>query len=492
MLAFKKNGTEPAKKARNLRFVRRYLSANLIVSKDGLLVQRKADPLSPMTDHIVIPQQVLHGVLSALHLKLDHPTAFQLTRVFNREFFALNLSEAVLTITKHCHLCESIREVPRALIEQASCDAPSCVGVSLAADVVKRSKQNILVLRETTTSYTLAEIIPDETAEVIANSLLRMSCILRPASIKEMVIRVDPAPACRSLFLNLHSILIKKNIHLEVGRELNKNKNPVAEKCIKELTRELLILTPETQIISPTTLSLAVANLNSRVRAPGISSHELWTQRDQISGEQLPIDDCQFIEEQQKRRQKNHRSSENSKACGKPPHHSPDISTGSLVYIYEDRGKESPRPRYLVISIEGGWCKLRRFSKKYFGGRTYDAKLEECFAVPVESCRDPIGGLHSDTDSDSDSDEELSEDSVPVDGTNPVLDRELEEHEEPHAPDIPHIPQELADPLLPDTAEPTKNRKEKKAIQQTATSFRPKRTVKVPDKYKEFFMGEES
>jgi hypothetical protein len=31
VLAFKKNGTEPAKKARNLRFVRRYLSANLIV-----------------------------------------------------------------------------------------------------------------------------------------------------------------------------------------------------------------------------------------------------------------------------------------------------------------------------------------------------------------------------------------------------------------------------------------------------------------------------
>jgi hypothetical protein len=65
----------------------------------------------------------------------------------------------------------------------------------------------------------------------------------------------------------------------------------------------------------------------------------------------------------------------------------------------------------------------------------------------------------------------------------------VEEHEEPPAPDIP---QELADPLLPDTAEPTKNRKEKKAIQQTATSFRPKRTVKVPDKYKEFVMEEES
>ena len=55
-------------------------------------------------------------------------------------------------------------------------------------------------------TYTLADIIKDESAEVIANSLVRMCCVLRPASINGLIIRVDPTPACRSLFMNLDSI----------------------------------------------------------------------------------------------------------------------------------------------------------------------------------------------------------------------------------------------------------------------------------------------
>lgn len=412
VFAFKKSGTEPAKKAKNLRCVRRYLSASLIVANDGLLVLRKADPLSPMTDHIVVPQQVLHGLLSSLHLKLDHPTAFQLTKVFSREFFALNANDAIQLVTKQCHLCESIKDVPRALTEQSCSSPPTCVGVSLAADVFKRSKQNILVLRETTTSYSLAELIANETSEEIANALLRMCCILRPTSIKGLIIRVDPAPAHRSLFLNLNSILATKNIQLELGRELNKNKNPVSEKAVRELSRELLILTPESQEISATTLALAVANLNSRVRAPGLSAYELWTQRDQISGEQLPIDDSILIEEQHERRLNNHTSSEKSKAYGKSPHPLPDISAGSLVYLYEDRDKESPRPRYLVISVKNKSCMLRRFTRKYFGGRTYQAKLDDCYAVPLE----PDGNLNCDLLSDTDSDESYEcENSIEMD-----------------------------------------------------------------------------
>ena len=75
-----------------------------MIANDGVLVLRKAEPLTQMSDHIVIPQQVLPGLLSALHLKLDHPTAYQLTKVFNREFYALNLNDAVTVVSEGCHL----------------------------------------------------------------------------------------------------------------------------------------------------------------------------------------------------------------------------------------------------------------------------------------------------------------------------------------------------------------------------------------------------
>ena len=76
----------------------------------------------------------------------------------------------------------------------------------------------------------------------------------------------------------------------------------MAEKAVKELSRELLIMVSDTQDVTSTTLSLAVANLNARIRAPGLSAHELWTQRDQVSGEQTPFDDEELINIQHQRR----------------------------------------------------------------------------------------------------------------------------------------------------------------------------------------------
>ena len=516
VLAFKKSGTEPSKKTKNMRAVRRYLSANIMIANDGLLVQRRAEPLSPLSDHIVVPQQVLHGVLSALHLNLDHPSAFQLSKVFSRAFFALNLNEAVSVVTRGCHLCESIKDVPKSLIGQSTCDPPSQVGISLAADVLIRSTQKILLLRETTTSFTLAEIVNDETAEVIANSLLRMCCILRPASMKGLTIRVDPASSCRSLFSNVNSVLEKRNIHLELGRALNKNKNPVAEKAVKELSRELLIMVSDTQDVTPTTLSLAVANLNARVRAPGLSSHELWTQRDQMSGEQLPFHDDELINEQHQRRKRNHASSELSKSGGKPMHETPNIGRGSLVYLYTDRSKEHRRPRYLVISVSNGMCKLRRFTKKYFGFRTYDAKLEECFTVPVETVKLPEVDdcIESDTDSDSDSESEESckpfstQNKDTRGGLDPdpvvhVQDPQRQDPDEEGTDDM--VPQEPPRELVQiEEVEPqaklktksTKIKKRKKAdkgkVPETAAKSRPQRVVKVPDKMKDYVLEQDS
>ena len=380
---FKSRGTTPSKKAKNLRTVRKYLSAGTLLAHDGILVNPKAFPLGPVRERIVVPQQILHGILSALHIRLSHPSAFQLSKAFNRHFFALYLDKAIDLTTKSCHTCASLQGVPRAMIKESTEDPPSIVGGRIAADIVKRATQKIFVVRETVTSYTLAEIIPDETKESTTRSLVKLCNILRPSTNVKISVRLDPSSANKSISKNFDkSRLAESNIHVEIGRVLNRNKNPVVDKAIKELHREIQILIPTGDPITESQLSQAIANLNSRYRRSGMSSHELWTQRDQTTGEQLPIEDRKLIISQHLARNKNHKYSQESKAYGKSYRPTPNLKVGSLVYIYTDRDKVKARQRYLFTAINGEWATLKRFTSKLLGSEEYKAKLNECYVVP--------------------------------------------------------------------------------------------------------------
>ena len=92
-----------------------------------------------------------------------------------------------------------------------------------------------------------------------------------------------------------HDSLKHLNVTIEVGRVKNKNKNPVAEKAVRELEEELIRQEPGGKPVSEVGLSLATARLNSRLRLTGLSSRELWTQRNQFTHEQLPLSDYQLI-----------------------------------------------------------------------------------------------------------------------------------------------------------------------------------------------------
>ena len=157
---FLRNGTSPGKKGRNLRQVKRYLTAKVVISKEGALVVHHIEPFIQSAERIVVPQQVLHGVLTVLHVKLNHPSSHQLTKVFNRLFYALNLDKAVNQHANSCHHCASLRDVPKALREESTDPPPQHIAQMFAADVIKRNKQLIMVLRENVSSYTQAELIP--------------------------------------------------------------------------------------------------------------------------------------------------------------------------------------------------------------------------------------------------------------------------------------------------------------------------------------------
>ena len=74
--------------------MKRYISVSSI-AKDNLLIVHRHDPLVPSTELIIVPRSVLDGLVTALHIKLNHPSKHQLQLVMRRHFFALDWNKAI-------------------------------------------------------------------------------------------------------------------------------------------------------------------------------------------------------------------------------------------------------------------------------------------------------------------------------------------------------------------------------------------------------------
>ena len=136
--------------------------------------------------------------------------------------------------------------------------------------------------------------------------------------------------------------------------------------------------------VSPLTLSIAVARLNSRIRSSGLSSRELYTQRNQFTHEQLPFCDTDIIQHTAERRDSNHVSSALSKSGSKGPHSQSSVSVGDLIYLYADKDKSKARPRYIVVSVADDWCYVKKFVGRQLRSNSYKVKVNECYRVPSE------------------------------------------------------------------------------------------------------------
>ncbi|CAC5388138.1 unnamed protein product [Mytilus coruscus] len=306
-----KQGTRPFKKLTN----KGYLNVASI-AKDGLLVVRRCDPLAPPNEFelIIVPRSVLDGLVTALHIKLDHPSKHQLILVLKRHFYALDKPKVTEQASDSCHTCASLKRFPKSLVEQSSEDPPDF----------------------------------EEKLGSLRDGLIRLLIPLKPLNGPSVVGRIDPAPGFRPLCDDSYL----KQLNISIGRVKNQNKNPVVDKAIAELEDELLREERDQSPLSVKTLVIVTTRLNSRLRQRGLSSRKLWTQRNQFTHEQLPISDMNLIRAQHEARNKNHGFSEISK-CSRPGRPIPDVSVGDLVYLYTDRSKTQSRDRHLVVARDG-------------------------------------------------------------------------------------------------------------------------------------------
>ena len=162
-----------------------------------------------------------------------------------------------------------------------------------------------------------------------------------------MEVRVDNAPGFKPLKNDQE--LSTYNIFLDFGRVHNRNKNPVVEKGIRELSSEILRLHPEGGPISTAQLAVVVNQLNARIRNRGLSAWEILNQRNQYTGEQLNIDDLQLSEQQNQIRVANQAASAQHKARSRQAAEKALVQEGSLVYIKTDKDKELEIGFWFVI-----------------------------------------------------------------------------------------------------------------------------------------------
>ncbi|CAH1263916.1 NOTCH1 [Branchiostoma lanceolatum] len=236
VFAHLKQGTRPSKKETHIRDIKSYL-AKATITTDGLLVVPNRDMFGMTRDRIIVPRNVVHGLTTAIHLKLGHPSQHQLKAVMSRYFYALGMDTVIQKVTAACDQCAALKchiPVPPTFTTQPP---PQTILATFAADVMKRARQNILVVRACSTSYTSTQIVPDETSTALRDGLITLCAPLCPLDGPPAVIRCDPAPGFQALTQD--TWLAENHLQIEIGEFKNINKNPVAERAIEEMREEL-------------------------------------------------------------------------------------------------------------------------------------------------------------------------------------------------------------------------------------------------------------
>ena len=109
-------------------------------------------------------------------------------------------------------------------------------------------------------------------------------------------------------------LLKQHKITLKIGDVKNKNENLVVERAVQELESELLCDDPLGGPVSPLALVVATANLSACIWSHGLSAREVWTQQNQFTNHQIPLQDQAFILCQHEQCLVNHPHSEKSKS----------------------------------------------------------------------------------------------------------------------------------------------------------------------------------
>ena len=171
-------GTRPNHKDNKITAVKHYLRV-CTIGQNGLLVVRREMPFSSARDLIVVPPHGLPGLITALHLRLQHPSKSQLTKLFHRYFYAREANNEINRVTAMCSQCAAMKSFPQEIDEFTTSNDKQSLGTHFACDVMHRASQCIFLLRDSFSSYTITTLIPDEQKSTIKATLIGTTAELK-------------------------------------------------------------------------------------------------------------------------------------------------------------------------------------------------------------------------------------------------------------------------------------------------------------------------
>ena len=254
------------------------------------------------------------------------------------------MARAIDEVVSSCHQCTSLRASPLITVPQSSEEPSNSLDLRIAADVIKRHQQLVYV-----SFCTATLLIPDEQKETLREAILKTYLPIKLIRDPPAVVRIDSAPGFKSL--ENDEFLLSHHISIEVGDPKNPNNNPVAEKAVQDIEREVKV-DPTGPQVSSASLAITCCALNCGLASLGLSPREVLYHRDQFSDEHVHFDDNDLIDQQHRRRTSNHPSSERSKApnCSRRPH--TEVGVGDIVYLHRDLKK--------TMAVKGTWCHSKR------------------------------------------------------------------------------------------------------------------------------------
>ena len=277
-----------------------YRRGLLFIAPDGLIQVKQADVVHSIEyKAISVPDVYFPGLVQSLHLKLNHPSPYQLMKVMSRQFFCIGMAKIINNISASCDVCCRLKILPKEA-QQGSTQQNLTFGKNFSADILVEKGQHILLCREKLSQFTTTRILPDETSDSIAEALVVLLVDLIPES--RTKVQVDPGPSLVSLSTHPgNKLLASFNIVLDIGRTHNKQKNPIAENAIKEFRKEWLRLKPDGSSLTELDRATITSIMNKRVRLNGLAPKEVMLKRNLQNHDPVSVDDQEEGENQYQR-----------------------------------------------------------------------------------------------------------------------------------------------------------------------------------------------
>ena len=351
------SGQQPNKKGPLSNDIRKYY--NTCQAKDLLVVVDNIPNTTQYRHRVVVPKDFVPAIASQLHHReANHPSQYQLEKLFNKYYFGIHSKQVIAEITDNCILCKSNKYIAPFKTNYQAISKPEHPGCLFNIDIMKRNNQKVMVCRDLFSTFTSTAIVRSEQAECLLKGILE--CVTPIRTSGAVTIRTDSATGFAAL--QNHPTLEKLQITLQTTDHSNKNSIATVDNAIRELENELIKLSPHDPAVNHPLLALATRSMNSKVRNRGLTAYEIVFSRDSVNQHNLDIQDRNLSEEQMIIKDKNNKNLTNSRFKNKQEQ-PVNFDKGDTVVLINEKDKTKARDIFMVTNVDENKVQINKIMK---------------------------------------------------------------------------------------------------------------------------------